>query len=180
MAVVNLKSNALTNRDATPKVLTDALISGGSINHSYGWVFTGAADSAASNYRLASVPSSAQLTSLEWVNGSLGSACLLDVAAWYPTNFQSGGGAFLAQSLTTVLISSSTFSTLISGTIANTTFSQLMTTAGTQATPNYWEQPLWALLGLASDPECVIDLGFSVRVAVANAGYVGMKASFSF
>lgn len=180
MGVVTLKSNAITNRDATPKVLTDALISGAATNQAYGWVFTGSADSAASNYKLCQVPSEARLASLDFVNGALGSGCVLDVAAWYPTAFQSGGGAFLAQSLTGTLISSSTFTTQITGNTANTTFAQLMITTGTQASPNYWEQPLWALLGLASDPECVVDLGFSVRIAVATAGYIAMKASYNF
>lgn len=180
MSVVTLKSNQITNRDATPKVLTDALISGGSICHSFGYVFTGAADSAASNYKLSSVPSDAQMTGIEFVNGALGSGCVLDVAAWYPTAIQSGGGSFLAQSLAATLISSSTFTTQITGNTANTTWAQLMITTGTQASPNYWEQPLWALLGLSADPECNIDLGFSVRIAVASAGYVAMKASYSY
>ena len=180
MAVVTIKSNAITNRDATPTVQTDALISGGELAHAFGYVFTGSADSAASNYKLASVPSSAQLASLGWVNGALGSGCVLDVAAWYPTALQSGGGAFLAQSSAGAFIGSSTFTTQITGNTANTTWSELMITTGTQASPNYWEQPLWALLGLASDPECVIDLGFSVRVAVATAGYIAMKAIYSY
>lgn len=180
MAVVTLKSNQITNRDATPKVLTDALISGGALNHSFGYVFTGSADSAASNYKLSSVPSGAQMISLDWANGALGSGCVLDVAAWYPTAFQSGGGSFLAQSLTGTLISSSTFTTQITGNTANTTWSQLMITTGTQASPNYWELPLWMLLGLSADPECNIDLGFSVRLAVASAGYVAMKATYSY
>jgi len=182
MAVVTLKSNQITNRDASgsSKALTDALINGGQVSHSFGYVFTGSADSAASNYKLVQIPSNAQLTNLSWVNGALGSGCVLDVAAWYPTNFQSGGGAFLAQSLAGTLISSSTFTTQITGNTANTTWGELMITTGAQASPNYWEQPLWVLLGLSSDPECVLDLGFSVRVAVASAGYVAMKAQYSF
>lgn len=180
MSVVTLKSNAITNRDATPTLQTDALIAGGDISHCFGYVFTGSADSAASNYKLVSVPSEAQLTALSWVNGALGSGAVLDVAAWYPTNFQSGGGNFLAQSLTGTLVSSSTFTTQITGNTANTTWSELMITTGTQASPNYWEQPLWALLGLTADPETMIDLGFSVRVAIASAGYIAMKAQFSY
>lgn len=180
MAVVTLKSNAITNRDATPKVLTDAGIAGGALCQSYGYVFTGSADSAASNYKLVSMASDVMLKSLEWVNGALGSGCVLDVAAWYPTAFQSGGGAFLAQSLTGTLISSSTFTTQITGNTANTTWSQLMITTGVLGSPNYIEQPLWFMLGLAADPECTIDIGFSVRLAVATAGYVGLKAEYSY
>lgn len=180
MAVVTLKSNQITNRDATPKVLSDALMTGGTLAQSFGYVFTGSADSAASNYKMCSVPSEARLTKMQWVNGALGSGCVLDVAAWYPTAIQSGGGPFLAQSLAGTLISSSTFTTQITGNTANTTWSQLQVTTGTQASPNYWELPLWALLGLSADPECDLDIGMSVRLAVATAGYIAMQTEFSY
>jgi hypothetical protein len=178
----NLKSNQITNRDATPKALTDALISGGRVRHSFGYVFTGSADSAGSQYRLVEVPSNATMEAVNYVSGALGSGCVLDVAAWYPTTIPLGGGAFLNANLSAVLISSSTFLATIVGStvVTSSTWVSAMTTAGTQATPNYFEQPLWALLGLASDPECVIDLGFSVRAATASSAYVGMKASYSY
>ena len=176
----NLKSNQITNRDATPKVLVDAMVSGGAVNHSMGYVFTGSSDAAGSTYRMVQVPSEAQLVSVDYINAALGSGCVVDIAAWYPTNFQSGGGAFLAQSLTTTLISSSTFVTQLNGNTATTTWTSGLTTANTQDTLNYWEQPLWVLLGLSADPECNIDLGFTVRVATATAGYIGMRAFYSY
>lgn len=175
----NLKSNLLTNRDATPKVLTDAGISGGAQNQSKGVVFTGASDSAASTYRLASVPSEAFVTSIDYYNNALGSGCVLDVAAWYPTTLQGGGAAFLAQSLATTLISSSTFASDIIGNTATTNWTAGIGTLGTTI-PNGADFPLWQILGLASDPECSIDLGFTVRVAVASAGYVGLKVGYTF
>lgn len=181
MSITNLKSNQITNRDATPKLLTDAGISGGDTKHSYGWVYSAGADSAGSTWRMVQVPSEAFILSLEYANQALGSGNLLDITAWYPTNFQSGGGAFLSQSLTTTTISSNAFATAIIGNTANNSFTQGLTNAnGNWSQFNYWEQPLWVLLGLSADPECVIDIGFSVRVAVATAGYIAMKASYSF
>jgi len=183
MAVTSLKSNQITNRDATPKVLTDAGIGAGSVNHSQDWVYSAGSDSAASAWRICQVPSEGFLGNIEFMNGALGSGCVLDIAAWYPTNFQSGGGAFLAQSLTGTLISSSAFLAQINGNTANATFTSGMsnTATGSFSGINYlMTQPLWVILGLSSDPECDIDIGFSVRLAVSSAGYVGMKTSYSY
>ena len=164
----NLKSTLLTNRDATPKLLTDAGISGGAINESKGVVFTGATDAAGSTYRLVTMPSDGFVSSLSYYNTALGSGCVVDVAAWYPTSFQSGGGGFLAQSLTTTLISSSTFATALVGNTAHVDWTACMSTLGTTV-PDGADFPIWQILGLSADPECNIDLGFTVRTAVATA-----------
>lgn len=180
MAVVNLKSTAITNRDAVPKVNTDAFISGGQVDQAYGWVFTGSADSAGSQYRLCQVPSDVRLSALDFSNTALGSGCILDIAVWYPTYVPPGGGAFLASSLASTLISSSAFNTGIVGNTATATFTNQIVATNTFNGVNYQEMPLWQMVGLTSDPEIPLDLGISVRLAVATAGYIGLKATFSF
>lgn len=180
MALVNLKSTLITNRDATPKVLTDAGISGGDLREAYGWIFTGSADNAGSQYRLCQVPSNARLVALSMINGALGSGCLIDTAVWYPTTVPLGGANFLPASSSAALVSSSAFTTGIVGNTANTTPSALIVTTNTTQGPNYQEMPLWQMLGLAADPEIYLDLGFSVRIATATAGYVGLRATYSF
>lgn len=180
MAVVNLKSTMLTNRDATPKVLTDAFISGGTVNQQFGWVLTGAADSAASTYKMVSVPSSARLAALSMINQTVGSGVLLDVAVWYPTTVPTGGGAFLAASQGGALVSSSNFRTAMAGDTVNTTPLELIVTTNTNSLPNYQEMPLWQMLGLASDPEVSLDIGISLRNAGTTAGYVGLRASYVY
>lgn len=180
MAVVNLKSTLITNRDATPKVLTDASISGAQLTETYGFVFTGSADSAASNYRLIQVPSNARVSSLAVINGALGSGCLLDTAVWYPTAVQPGGANFVPAASSATLISSTAFTTAIVGNTANTTPSELIVTTNTRQSPNYQEMPLWQMIGLPSDPEMSLDIGFSVNIAVATAGYIGLKCRYIF
>jgi hypothetical protein len=180
MALVNLKSTAITNRDATPKVLTDAYISGGQVDQAYGWVFTGSADNAGSQYRLCQVPSDVRLSALDMSNTALGSGCILDIAVWYPTYVPSGGGAFLAQSLASTLISSSAFNTGIVGNTAQATYTNQIVATNTFNGVNYQEMPLWQMVGLASDPEIPLDIGISVRIATATAGYIGLKSTFSF
>lgn len=178
MATVNLKSTLLTNRDATPKVLTDAYLSGGILEEVQGSVKTNNNDNAGSQYRLLQVPSNARLSSLIWQSDALGSGCIVDVAVWYPTSLPLGGGNFLASGSSAALISSSIFATGLTAPAANAL------TDITNQSLNYLiplqETPLWNVLGLAADPEVSFDIGFTVRVATASAGYVGLKARYQY
>lgn len=180
MAVVTLLSTLITNRDAVPKVQTDGFVSQGENTQSYGWVFTGSADSAGSAYKMCQVPSNARMTSLGLINGTLGNSSVIDIGVWYPTVVPTGGGAFLAGSLGGTLISSSNFRTAMLGDTTNTTPLEMMVTTNTRQGPNYQEMALWQMLNLTTDPECMLDVGVSVRVAVATSGYVGLKASFQY
>jgi hypothetical protein len=176
MAAV-LKSTFITNRDATPKALTDAYISGGETKVSQGWVKTGASDAAASTYILASVPSNARLDSLDFQCDSLGSGCQVNIGAYYPTFIPAGTG--LAGSLANTAINSSVFASAqsCSNAVART---NLITQANLE--PWQQEQPLWQMVGLTSDPgpELSIDLVVSVKVATAAAGYVGLNAKYVY
>ncbi len=176
----NLLSTLLTNRDAVPKVLTDGFIAEGTLTQGYGYVFTGASDAAGSAYRLVSVPSNSRLSSLSLINTTLGNSSVIDTAVWYPTVVPQGGGAFLAASLGASIIGSSVFKSNMLGDTTNTTPLELIITTNTRQGPNYQEMPLWQMIGLSADPECMLDIGISVRVAVATAGYVGMKATYIY
>ncbi len=178
--MATLKSTLITNRDATPKVLTDGFIAEGQLSQCYGFIFSGASDAAGTEYKLVSVPSNARLSSLNLINTTLGNSSVIDVGAWYPTTVPQGGGAFLAASLAGTMIGSSNFRTAMLGDTANTTPLEMLVTTNTRQGPNYQEMPLWQMLNLSADPECMIDLGISVRVAVATAGYVGLKATYQW
>lgn len=180
MSVVTIKSTLITNRDATPKALTDGFISAGQLTQSYGWVFTGAADSAGSAYPMVQVPSSARVSALSLINTTLGNSSVIDVGIWYPTTIPTGGGAFLSSALAGTLISSSSFRPAMLGDTANTVPLELQLNTTARMGANYQEMPLWQMIGLASDPEISLDIGISVRVAVATAGYVGMKATYIY
>src|ERR1700723_2825817 len=90
--VNNLKSTIITNRDASPKVLTDAYISGAEIRSSEGFVTTALADNAGSTYRLCTVPSNARIESVKFQCAALGTSCTIDVGVWYPTVVPIGSG----------------------------------------------------------------------------------------
>ena len=61
MAVVNLKSTAITNATATPRVPNSTTLEKGIVRRSIGLAVMAATDSAASTYRICRVPSSACL-----------------------------------------------------------------------------------------------------------------------
>jgi hypothetical protein len=173
-----LKSTLITNRDAVPKVLTDAFLSGGIMEEVQGSVKTGASDTANSYYRLISIPSNARISELDWQSDALGSGCIVDVGVWYPTVVPQGGANFLAASLGGTIISSSIFAAGLTAPAANAL------TVITNQSLNYLiplqETPLWNVLGLTADPEISFDIGFVTRVATAAAGYVGMKCRYQY
>ncbi len=174
-----LKSTILTNRDANPKVLTDSFLSGGIMEEVQGAVFCGI-DTAKSFYRCVTVPSNARVSELYWQADAVGSStgAALDVAVFYPTTIPTGGGNFLAASLAGTLISSSIFATNLS---ANSAVAlTLITNQSTNYNIALQETPLWNVLGLTADPMITFDLGFAVRVATANTGYVGLKCRYQY
>lgn len=173
-----LKSTLLTNRDATPKVLTDAFLAGGILEEVQGSVKTGASDTANSYYRLVQVPSNAKLSQIYWQSDALGSGCIVDVGVWYPSVLPQGGGNFLATACAGVIISSSIFATGLTAPAA-TALTEI-----TNQSLNYLiplqETVLWNVLGMASDPEIDFDIGFVTRVATAAAGYVSLKVRYQY
>ena len=178
MSVVNLKSTVITNRDATPKVLTDSYLAGGILEEVQGSVKTANNDTAGSVYRLVQVPSNARLSSLIWQSDALGSGCIVDVAVWYPTVVPIGGGNFLTSTSNALIISSSIFATGLTAPAANALTD--ITNQSTNYSIPLQETPLWNVLGLTADPEVDFDIGFSVRVATATAGYIGLKCRYQY
>jgi hypothetical protein len=169
----NLKSTLITNRDATPKVLTDSYISGGEIKESEGYVLTGAADQIASTYRLCQVPSNARVCSLDFQSSGCGSAAQVDVCVFYPTFIPVGAGLVASQA--SQMINTTLFGTNVacSSAVAAT---NLITTANIAI--NVQEQPLWQAAGLTSDPMIDLDLGLYVTGSTSAAGYVSLKARY--
>lgn len=180
MSVFNVKSKVISNRDASPPVLTNPESGLGFLKGAIGVENTGNfgtdLGAAASNIRLLTLPSNCGLHSLEYATGDHGTSTL-DIAAWYPTNIPQGGANAPASSLAGTLISSSAFASGIAGVDTSRAWTDAM---GANATPTLTNRnlPLWQMLGLSSDPGVDIDLGFSIRVAVVQNGYVGLRAQY--
>lgn len=173
-----LKSTLISNRDATPKVLSDSFLSNGFFSETIGSVKIGSSDPAGTFYRLIQVPSNARLTQLYWQTDTiLSNSCRLDVGVWYPTVLPVGGANFLAAGSSGAFIGTSFFANGLNPSAAIIALTDITNQSGNYLVP-LQETPLWNVLGFTSDPEIDFDMGISVAVANSVAGYVGLKARY--
>lgn len=175
MSTFIVSSTVITNRDATPKVLTDAYISGGRVMAAEGYVQTaGATDGIGSIYRMLSIPSNARVDAVKIATNALGTGCTLNVGVYWPTFIPVGAG--LASSIANTVINTTLFASALAASNANAITD--ITNQSTANTIQLQEVCLWQAAGLASDPNIDLDICVSVAGAVAAQGYIGLKASF--
>lgn len=177
MGVENVKSRMISVEDSSALQGLVGANEGapGVLREQFGAASLPAAD-AASTAKLVSVPSSARIADLEYTKETTGTTAL-DVAVWYPTVIPQGGLNAPATSLAATLISSSAFATNLSGSDLGLDWTAAMG-AATAPTLQKRMQPLWQLLGLSTDPGINLHMGFSVRTASAEAGYVGLRVRY--
>jgi len=178
MTTYTIKSTAITNRDATPKVVSDASESNGDVRESFGYVQSnGAADGAGSKYLLCSIPANARLTDLGFQSSGLGTSCTLDIGAWYPTWMPNGSGLDVSKQSTAINTTIFASAYACSNAVEST---NLLSNA--QMAINKQDQVLWAMAGLTVDPgpEMMIDIVVYVHAAVALQGYVALRAKYCF
>lgn len=175
MSTYNIKSTMITNRDASPPVLTDAYVANGEVCEAEGYVQTyGAADAAGSFYRLVSVPSNARVSSLEFQADALGTGAALDVGVYYPTYIPVGAG--LSAASAGAVINTQLFASAL-GCSAATAATNIINSS-TNNTIAKQEKPLWDAAGLASDPGIDLDIVVRVQTAIVLQGYIGLKARY--
>jgi len=180
MAVQSAKSTLITNRDATPKVLTDNLVSGGEFKESEGFVQSVTnADSAGSIYRLCTVPSRARVSSVLIQNGAFGGAAAVNVGVYWP-DYQpfpiAPYGQHPMPSDAGTAISAAFFASALSVVGAGGP-TDIINQSGTN-TIALQEQPLWQAIGLSADPGMDLDICVTVSTAIASQQYIGLKVRY--
>jgi hypothetical protein len=170
MSSFNIKSKVIANRDAAPAVITDAILARGTVQESIGTDKLPTTADIGSQARLCTVPSSARLSSLERFNAGIGTSAL-DVAVWYPTVVAPRSGITAS-----ALISSSTFAQNIAGVDTGDVADSLGTISQLSAQKRC--MPLWQALGLTTDPNIDLDIGFTVRTTNSVGAYVGLRARY--
>lgn len=179
MSIFNIKSTVLAARDAVPKVLSEGTLAKSRVIEAYGSQKVSPAGSdlnaAGTQIRLVQVPSTARISALQYCGTSTGTSAL-DIAVWYPSYVPGGGANFLTTAGGT-LISSSKFLTNFIIPDTNSVFTTAFPAMSVMG-PDVLEQPLWQMLGLATDPEMALDVGIVVRTACSINGYVGLKATY--
>lgn len=164
MATVSLLSTQITNRDASPKVLSNARLTKGVIMEAVGTVEATAADDIGSKYTLLSIPSNARMSDLLLTCDSLGTAGAADIGL-YDTTLN--GGAVVdadffasAQALTSAL--------------SKTSVLHESAVFGKEDV----EKPIWEALGLTEDPKKDYDVVLTLTTATIDAGTVSMHAQY--
>lgn len=143
MTIEHIKSEAITNATATPRVPTDANIGGGLLREACGTVVPLAAAEAASTYRFCRVPSNARISQLLLKSLDFTTAGAIDIGL-----YASNGGAVIDADLFAAAIA------MQSGPYENLD----VTYESTQYSSAESEKMLWEVIGLTSDPGVFYDV----------------------
>lgn len=152
MAVVTVKSAAITNRDATPVVLNNARITGAPVQRAAGIVAMTNGDSAASKFLIAQVPSNAIISSAKLSVLAGGTTGAGDLGVYQTT---ANGGA---------VVDADFFASAVS-VVAALTKSEVIGESGVY-NPADMEKPLWQALGLTADSARFYDIVLTLTTAV--------------
>ncbi len=164
MATVSTLSTLITNRDASPRVISNSSISKGAMQMAAATVEIATADNIGSTYKMVSVPSNARIAQVLLScddSGSVGSA---DIGIYQTT---SNGGAvkdadhFAAAKVFTTALANS-----------DVTFS-----SGVYGVEDI-EKPLWEALGLTSDPRIDYDVALTLTAAAESAATVSLQVVY--
>jgi hypothetical protein len=169
MGVVNVKSTPLTNRDAIPRVLNNAIVEGGVVREIVAKAFVTTGDSSTSTFRLARIPSNARPSYLRLYGPDLGTTTAFHLGLYSESTADSTG-------------------TAVDADFFASDFSIAAITAGTDviheadASPGYQlskaEMPLWEALGLASDPGVNYELVATLNGTADGSGTLVAKLGY--
>lgn len=164
MAVVTVKSQAVTNRDATPLVLNNGRIGGAQKQHMRGIVAIGNGDSATSKYLVGPLPSNALVTSVKISAPDIGTTTTADVGLYKST--KDGGAVVDADFFKAAVV-------LNAGAISKSEIvdGNVLSIANS-------EKAVWDALALTSDPALLYDVALTLVGAADAAGSVLVEVEY--
>jgi hypothetical protein len=165
MAVVTVKSAAITNRDATPAVLNNARIVNSNIQRAAGIVNVANGDSIASKYLICSIPSNAIVSDIKATKAAAGTVGAGDIGLYQTT---ANGGAVV----------DADFYASAQSIVAALTKTSVVHESGVYPYTSM-EQPVWQALGLTSDPVREYDLVMTLTAATDAASVVLFEVEFT-
>lgn len=151
MAVVNRKSEHITNADATPVVLTSATASRGDLKEAIGLITPATDDSATSVHRLVRVPSNCRVSQLLVTAADFTTGGAADFGVYYASDKNAGAVIdvdFFASAYALTAGPIADLTTIINESATNTPAKQV--------------QPLWQAVGLTADPQCEFDIAATI------------------
>lgn len=165
MAVVTTKAGPITNRDASPKVLSNAAVAAGVLKEAVGTVESVSGDSIGSEYIFASIPSNAVVSQVLLYCDDIGTTAAADIGLYKST---ADGGAVVDADFFGSAVS------LSGGALNGTDVTHESAVFGLEDA----EKPLWEALGLASDPNLMYDVVATLTAASDAAGTIMLKVRY--
>lgn len=161
MAVVNTKSTAVSNADATqPRIITPSYLAGTNLRMCVGTVEVAAADTDASVYRMVRLPANAIVYRIEVMNDAITAGTDYDLGI-YKTAVN--GGA---------VISAAKFSSAIDMSLARSLPFDAMFEA---LNIDQVEKRLFELAALSADPQTEYDICFTANTVGSAAGTLSLR-----
>lgn len=172
MAVENIKSTPITNRDATPKVLNNSQVQGGHLIEAVGVCEAAAAASSASTYHFVQVPSNARISQVLLSSDDHGTTGLIDIGIYKST---ADGGT---------LVDADFFASAVdikTAALANSdiTYEADAADAGAGFGLADSAKPLWQALGLSVDPQITYDIVGTLTEASLSGGTLVVKVRYA-
>lgn len=166
MAVVNTKSNAVTNLDATPQVKNSLAIMGGVVREAIGTVEIAAADCNTSVYRMVRVHSSWRICNIIRYNDAITSGADFDVGLYQTAE---NGGAVKNINCFADAVS------LASGVVVGV---EDLYEAGADEGVEDLEKRVWEFAGDTSDPGIFYDLCYTGVAVGSGAGTLSVRVQY--
>lgn len=164
MASVDVLSQQITNRDATPRVLDDSRESKGMLMEAIGTLEATAADTSDSTYRFFSLPSNCRVSEILMSCDDLGTAGAVDVGIYQTT--ENGSAVVDADFFASAQVTTTA--------LTNSDITHESAVYGIEDA----EKPLWEALGLSEDSRRDYDVVATVTTANVDAGTITMKGKF--
>jgi len=166
MAVVTVKSAAITNRDAVPKVSSNGRITGAPILRSSGLVAAASGDNIGSKYIFCSVPSNSVVSDVKLTTADIGTTGTIDIGLYKSTI--DGGGVVDADFFGSAVV-------VNAGALAKVSYVHESTVyAYTDI-----EKPLWLALGLTVDPGLLYDVVATTTGTMDGAGTLLLEVEYT-
>lgn len=165
MSAENLKSTAITNATATPRVLNTAFLSAGRMIEAVGTITPAAAAEANSTYAFCRVPSNARVSQVLMTAADFTTAGAVNVGIWQT---EDNGGTVVDADLFAAALA------MQSGPYAHLD----ITYQSGEYTVAESEKMLWQVLGLTSDPNREYDVRAQVSTQFNGGQAMSVKVRY--
>lgn len=163
MAVVNTKSNAITNADASPRVANSSYLEAGLLRNSCGTVEVAAADSDGSVFRFVRLPSGARIKSIRVFADAITGGTSFDCGIY--RNALDGGA----------VVDADAFASAVDLSAGSTSGVELVFEA--QDIANI-EKRLWEVAAATADPFYEYDICLTANTVGTAAGTISLSVDY--